>query len=72
MTDEPLTIPPRYLGDGVYASFDGYHIWLETVDGNGRNHKIALEPAVFDALHCFEQDIRTFYESQNQTKPEQS
>jgi len=21
-------VEPTYLGDGVYASFDGYHIWL--------------------------------------------
>ena len=37
-----------YLGDAVYVSFDGYHIWLRTGDGN--NQRIALEPAVFDAL----------------------
>ena len=24
----------EYLGDAVYASFDGYHIWLTTGDGN--------------------------------------
>jgi len=37
-----------YLGDAVYASFDGYHIWLRTGDGN--NQRIALEPSVFTAL----------------------
>ena len=34
-----------YLGDAVYASFDGYQIWLRTDDGN--NQRIALEPLVF-------------------------
>lgn len=53
-----LRIPPRYLGDGVYASFDGLHIWLKT-ERDGITHEIALDPEVFDALHCFEQDIRT-------------
>lgn len=37
-----------YLGDAVYASFDGYHIWLTTGDGN--DQRIALEPEVFRAL----------------------
>ena len=37
-----------YLGDAVYASFDGYQIWLRTGDGN--NQRIALEPAVLCAL----------------------
>ena len=33
-----------YLGDGVYASFDGYQIWLAVNDHN--NKVIALEPQV--------------------------
>lgn len=33
-----------YLGDAVYASFDGYHVWLRTGDGN--NQRIALDPEV--------------------------
>lgn len=37
-----------YLGDAVYASFDGYLIWLTTFDGN--DQRIALEPEVFRAL----------------------
>lgn len=45
-------IGPRYLGDGVYASFDGYHIWLQT--GSHHEHeatnRIALDPEVFTAL----------------------
>lgn len=35
------------VGDGVYASFDGYQIWLRTAVGNNR---IALQPVVFNAL----------------------
>lgn len=37
-----------YLGDGVYASFDGYQIWLAANDH--RNKVIALEPAVMESL----------------------
>ena len=45
-------IENRYIGDGVEASYDGYHIWLKTVDGN--NNQVALEPAV---LKRFEQYV---------------
>ena len=39
-----------YLGDGVYAWFDGFHIWLSTTPGGYSNDTIALEPAVWAAL----------------------
>jgi hypothetical protein len=38
----------KYLGDGVYASFDGYHVWLAVNDHE--NRVVALEPDVVDAL----------------------
>jgi hypothetical protein len=41
---------PKYLGDGVYASFDGYQIWLVVEPGS---KAIALEPAVLDALNDY-------------------
>lgn len=37
-----------YLGDGVYASFDGYHIWLAV--NHHENKVVALEPSVFHEL----------------------
>lgn len=40
-----------YLGDAVYASFDGWHIWLRT--GDGQNQRIALEPEVFQRLIAY-------------------
>lgn len=46
----------EYLGDAVEASFDGYHIWLTTLDGN--NQRIALEPPVFRALVEYEKRLR--------------
>lgn len=36
----------QYLGDGVYAFYDGYQVWVETVPGN----KIALEFSVMQEL----------------------
>lgn len=38
-----------YLGDGVYAHFDGYQIWLRTPREHIW-HEIALEPPVLAAL----------------------
>lgn len=45
-----------YLGDAVYASFDGYQIWLRTGDGN--DNRIALEPAVYEALVKYVEGLR--------------
>lgn len=38
-----------YLGDGVYASFDGRHITLD-LRAQDTTTYIALEPAVMEAL----------------------
>lgn len=48
----------RYLGDGVYASFDGYHIVLD-LRGQDNFTRIALEPAVMDALERFREDTKS-------------
>lgn len=37
-----------YLGDGVYASFDGYQIWLAV--NHHENKVVALDPSVMDTL----------------------
>jgi len=42
-------IEDEYLGDGVYASFDGHHIWLDTRAQDPVN-RIALDPQVFKQL----------------------
>jgi hypothetical protein len=43
----------EYLGDGVYASFDGWQIWLHTERESGHIERIALDPATFDALATY-------------------
>ena len=42
------TYATNYLGDGVYASFDGYSIWLAV--NHHENNVLALEPWVFANL----------------------
>ncbi len=44
-----MTTPPDYLGDGVYASHDGYQIWLAANHPESAQ-RVALEPSVFLAL----------------------
>ena len=38
----------EYLGDGVYASFDGYQIWLAA--NHHENKVVAIEPSVMKSL----------------------
>ncbi len=46
----------RYIGDGVYASSDGYHIILD-LRAQDNTTRIALEPPVFDALIKYRDDL---------------
>jgi len=45
-----------YLGDGVYAEFDGFGIWLYANDHQNPTDKIYLEPEVFARLLKFQAD----------------
>lgn len=47
---EPPNPNKRYLGDGVYAEYDGYYLWLTTSNGIYDTNKIALDN---DVLHAF-------------------
>jgi hypothetical protein len=40
---------PVYLGDGLYAEFDGYHIRLFASHGDGIHH-VFLEPETLAAF----------------------
>lgn len=48
----------QYLGDGVYADFDGYHIQLTTENGVDTTNQIALEPDVMTALERYAKSLR--------------
>ena len=50
-----------YLGDGCYASFDGYQICLRAPRDNG-DHLIYMEPAV---LNAFKDYIDKMYNEPN-------
>ena len=58
-------IDDEYLGDGVYASFDGWHVWLD-LRAQG-NERIALEPNIIKALVRF---AKHAHEANKQTEAE--
>lgn len=53
----PAPMADSYLGDGVYASFDGFNIWLRTQSGN----EVALEPLTLGALDLYRRTIDRHY-----------
>lgn len=55
MPTEPMP-KQEYLGDGVYAEFDGYQVWLRTPREMGW-HEIAIEPAVYNRLREFARSV---------------
>lgn len=54
--EKPFGIEDRYLGDGVYASYDGYHIWLD-LRAQNPSIRIALEQPVFEQLVEYQKHI---------------
>jgi len=43
----------EYLGDGVYAKYDGFGVWLLANDHLNPTDKVYLEPSVLEALNRF-------------------
>lgn len=56
-----------YLGDGLYASCDGWQIKLRAPRGHAGDHVVYLDPTVFAALTSYEARIR---EAARARKPE--
>ena len=59
-----------YLGDSVYADFDGYHIILTTENGypDDPRNRIALEPSVLDALNLYTRRIHEAQEEKHESR----
>lgn len=47
----------EYLGDGLYARYDGYSFWLSAERSSGE-HYVALEPAVLDSFNAWVKRMR--------------
>jgi len=56
-------VPHSYIGDGVYAIFDGYGIWLRTGDHREQlcSNQIYLEPSVYKELIDFKRHIEEVF-----------
>jgi hypothetical protein len=54
----------RYIGDGVYASWDGWHIVLD-LRAQDNTTKIALDPQVMEDLKRFEADCQKEKKEEN-------
>ena len=58
---QPMENIQTYLGDGVYATYDGHYILLD-LRGQQMPHQelvlIALEPEVLDSLDRFRKTIK--------------
>lgn len=55
-----------YLGDGLYASFDGWQIRLRA-PRDGGDHEVFLEPDIFEALASFALRCWPIAKSTNET-----
>jgi hypothetical protein len=60
-----------YLGDGVYADFDGFAVVLTTENGMEVTNTIVLEPDVIWALDQFVQKLRGEGGAPNVSKEEE-
>lgn len=51
--------PHEYIGDGVYATFDGYQVWIWTSDGIRQSEKVAIEPTTLGRLNAYYKRVTT-------------
>lgn len=54
---EKEKIPVTYLGDGLYARFDGYGFWITSENGVSVLNEIYIEPEVWDNLIAFRKEV---------------
>lgn len=59
MSEATTPIPAdTYLGDGVYARYDGWHVRLWTSDGIQETNVVYLDPHVLAALAAHVEEAR--------------
>ena len=61
----------RYIGDGVYAGFDGYQIWIWTSNGVEESAPIALEGPTLLSLTKYASDLHEFIKDKTSIDQEQ-
>jgi hypothetical protein len=53
-----VSINKAYIGDSVYADFDGQRLILTTENGMGPSNRIVLEPEVCSALWTYVRHLK--------------
>jgi len=48
----------QYLGDGVYVTYDGYHLILTTENGIETTNTIYLDSVVYSALLKYVENLK--------------
>ena len=61
-----MTHDRTYIGDGVYASHDGFHLWLHTSNGIRDTNEIALDPQVVDNFLIYLTNLRAQIKAQHE------
>ena len=56
MSVSGITLEETYLGDGLYASYDGFTFWLRAPREDG-DHVVALEPLVLAEFMRYVTDV---------------
>jgi hypothetical protein len=59
----------EYLGDSVYAEFDGFMVKLTTENGLGPGNVIFLEPEVLQALNIYYARMTRHNVAEDATEP---
>jgi hypothetical protein len=52
-----------YLGDGVYAAYDGWMVALTTENGYEATNTVYLEPSVLEALQKYVEQLKVMQSS---------
>lgn len=55
--NKPYDAQETYLGDGLYAAYDGFYVWLRAPRENG-DHIVGMDPSVLDNFERFVQAMR--------------
>lgn len=58
-----------YLGDSVYADFDGYAIVLTTDNGYGPSNTIVMDPQTIAALERYMKRLKELIAEDNKANP---
>jgi hypothetical protein len=66
---EGRKVPATYLGDAVYAIYDGYGYWLRLNDHRNKEGQIYLEWPVIDSLFAFVENCKQIGKTSERKEP---